>query len=353
MANYAPQWEAVSKQVATLRRTFDADLGTRVVAFNTRGRLLKLKDECRELPAALLLAPAPLVRALVGGSDINHVFASAGDRFLIRSLDGKRTILTVAKTTTLNRIESNIPFLRRLRYVVTETEHDRDVLCQIGLPADAVKLIHPPAIVKEFRPASGPFTILFATSPLNRRHMLSRGVYLLVQVAKSLPSVRFVFAWRKRNLAALRELLSDGAAPNIDVRNGVLDMDELYASAHATVLPGLHSHSLKPCPQSMLDSLGHGKPVLVSRPLSAADLIARGGSGVIFEPTVDGLRQGILELQERYGEYQLRCHSTVRERFSPVVHAERYRRLYDEVLRGIGARGTGSDSLKLRIKGSE
>ncbi len=88
----------------------------------------------------------------------------------------------------------------------------------------------------------------------------------------------------------------------------------------------------KPCPHSGLESLAHGRPVLVSRPTSIAHIVKQTDCGVLFEPTEESLESAILELRRRYDDYQRNCHSTVERRFSPDVFLMRYQRLYESML---------------------
>jgi glycosyltransferase involved in cell wall biosynthesis len=334
MINFAPQWEAASKQITLLRQSLPA-YGHRVVGFNTRGRLFRASDGVRKYPAPLLLLlPSAAVRALIGRHDVAHIFATAGRRLLLRVPNRDRIVLSMAKGGAVERVEQNIDLLRSLRFIVVETEQDRDVLRQVGVDGGAARLIYPGAPVKPYREATGPFTVVYATSPLNRQEMLVKGVYLLIRVAQTLPDVKFILAWRDQNYDDVRRLVREAGTANVEVRNGVLDMDEVYGSAHATILPALHRDSAKPCPQSLLDSMGHGKPVLVSSALPISGVLARNGAAAAFEPTVDAARQAILDLRDSYGDYQARCHATVSTHFSPAVFVERHRQIYEEILQG-------------------
>jgi glycosyltransferase involved in cell wall biosynthesis len=332
MVNFAPQWEAASKQIVLLRSSLRDGYRQRVVAFNTRGRKLRLHAGIRQYPAPLLLLPAGLVRAVIGRHDIAHIFASAGRRLLIRVPRPERVVLSMAKGGAVERVERNADILRSLRFIVVETEQDRDLLRQVGVEDRSARLIYPGAAVKPYREATGPFTIVYATSPLNAGEMLSKGVHLLIRAARSLPDVRFILTWRDQNYQDVCRLVREAGTANVEIRNGVLDMDEVYGSAHATILPGLHRDSAKPCPQSLLDSMGHGKPVLVSTALPIAGVLARNGAAMVFEPTVDAARQAILDLRDNYDQYQRSCHATVRAHFCPDTFVERHRQLYEEIL---------------------
>jgi glycosyltransferase involved in cell wall biosynthesis len=340
MVNYAPRWEAASKTILGLQTALSGDLDARVLGFNTRGTLLKRDGRrSRHLPAPVLLMPKRLLRAIIGDADIFHVFASGGERFLVPKVAGPRAVLSVAKGgSRMRKLERNIPNLRRFRYVIVESRRERDLLGQFGLDAGQVRLIYPGVPLRAYAspPDGTPFTVAFATAPLSSGQLLSRGIHLMVRAAALLPDVRFIFAWRDADYRAVRRLVADAGVTNIDVRNGQLDMAAIYDSAHAVILPGLAHDSLKPCPQSLVESLAHGKPVLVSTPTHVSDVIAESGAGIVFEPRVSELCSAIIDLRDRYAGFQARCHATAAATFSPDVFLAKHRRLYADLLGAAG-----------------
>jgi glycosyltransferase involved in cell wall biosynthesis len=111
-----------------------------------------------------------------------------------------------------------------------------------------------------------------------------------------------------------------------------LTWEKFISLVHATILPGLNSGSLKPTPHSALDSLSHGKPVLISRPSSIAGMIDRNRCGVVFEPSIDQLVQAITHLRNSYNLYQRNCHPTIQNCFSEQFFLKRYREIYEAML---------------------
>jgi glycosyltransferase involved in cell wall biosynthesis len=336
--NYEPGWEAGSKEMQLLAMKLSHRWRIRIVGLNQRGKVFRRENQTLIIPAVFALVAPFFLKFRDSSRHINHVFASAGERFLIPRMDAHRTMLTVSKPAhSLAAIEQNLTVLRRLRYVVVESERDREILRLGGVPDGSLKLIHPGAEVQPYRPAEGQFTILFATSPTANSCMLERGIHLMVQVAKSLQDVRFLLVWRNAHFDSVKKLIAEAETGNVEVRNGMIrDMGAVYDSVHATILPGLEHGSLKPSPQSALDSLAHGKPLLASTPTSISGVVMQNRCGVVFEPAVDALKGAIILLKDRYSEYQKGCHSTVREHFSPRIFLERYQRIYETVGQEIG-----------------
>lgn len=330
--NYMPRWEAASKEVHALSGAASAEFRTHVFALNFRGERLRRTERETILPLPWALGVLPWLSRTARRQDVNHIIASAGERLLVPRFPPERTILTVSKTATLAAIERNLPALRRLRRIVVESERDLDVLRQAGIPDASVALIHPGVTARPYRPAEGPFTLLFATSPFGKHDLLSRGIHLLVQAAAQLPDVRFLLVWRESNVDALQDVIERAGVQNVEIRNGhIPDMGAVYDAVHATVLPGLEHISIKPCPHSAIESLAHGKPLLVSRPSSLSQFVARTGCGVVFEPSVVDVTRAIAELRDTYRAVQPRCQPAVEAEFREDVFRDRYLDLYREV----------------------
>ena len=333
MFNYRPQWEAVSKEIASLVANLGPEIQRSITALNTKDRRWRLRGPEQHVPLPYGLAMLPLLQRQAAGADINHFFGSAGERWLTPVLARHRGVLTVAKdTASLGTIERNAPHLRKYRAIVVQGERDRELLRQAGVPDSHLHLIRPGVPLAIHRAAAAPFTILFASSPLTGHNLLSRGIYLLVRAAARLPHVRFILVWRRHQLAELRALIAECGADNVEVHDGIVeDMGAMYDRAHATVLPGLEHRSYIPCPRSGLESLAHGKPLLVSRFVSIADSVARCRAGVVFEPSLADFERAVEHLRRDYEQYQSCAQPYVQRYFSPAAHLELHRRLYQVV----------------------
>jgi glycosyltransferase involved in cell wall biosynthesis len=331
--NYMPQWEAVSKEIASLRRGLDGEIDGSLLSLNTKDRGLSLRGREKRIPLPHGLPLYPLVKPYASRFDVNHLFASAGERFLTPILSRCNGVLTVAKdTTTLRAFEQNKASFTRLRAIVVQAERDREILRQIGVRDETIRLIRPGIPTAPYREACSPFTILFASSPLAAADFLSRGIYLIARVAALLPDVQFLLVWRTRHLAKLEHIIAAAGVSNITITNGVIDdMPAVYDGVHASILPGLEHRSFIPSPRSGLESLAHGKPLLVSHLVSIAETVARSHCGVAFEPSTAGLKAAILQLRKDYSAYQANTQRYITENFSPSTHLELYRRLYQTI----------------------
>jgi hypothetical protein len=150
-----------------------------------------------------------------------------------------------------------------------------------------------------------------------------------------MPEVQFLLVWRTRHLAKLQGVIAEFGVRNITVMNGVVpDMGAVYDRVHATVLPAMEHQSFIPCPRSGLDSLAHGKPLLVSNFVCLAAGLTQSGAGVAFNPEGEGLELAISRLRDDYARYQSRTHGHMERYFSPAKHLALHRQLYETIADG-------------------
>jgi glycosyltransferase involved in cell wall biosynthesis len=333
--NYMPHWEAASKEAQTLLRTFGSQYTTRLFSLN-QNRRLKLRGHEKYFPLPEALAAFPLFFQIARSHRINHLFSSGGERLLAPRMSRYTSILTICKEPrSVDAFERNRHHLARFQYIVVESRRHKEIMKQCGVEEHRVKLIYPPAAKMDYKPAQGRFKILFASSPPGQHQFLSRGIFMILRVARRLPDVQFTLVWRDRHHQALQALIRDAGVDNVSVINGyVEDMGALYDSTHATVLAGHDHASFKPAPHSALESLGRGKPLLVTPTSSIADIVRKGRCGIVFEPEVSAFEEAVRNLMGHYQEIQGRCHPTVELCFSKEGFIERYRLLYEDLLQG-------------------
>jgi glycosyltransferase involved in cell wall biosynthesis len=337
--NYMPHWEAASKEAQMLLRAFGAQYTTQLFSLN-QNRHLRLRGQEKYLPLPEALAAFPLLYQVARSHRVNHLFSSGGERLLAPRLSQRTSILTICKEPgSIDAFERNRQHLARFQYIVVESRRHKEIMKQCGIDEHRIKLIYPPAAKMVYKPAQGPFKILFASSPPGENQFLSRGIFLILRAAQRLPEVQFTLVWRDRHHEALRGLIREAGVDNVSVINGYVDdMGALYDRTHATVLAGHDYASFKPAPHSALESLGRGKPVLVTPTSSIADIVRKGRCGVVFEPKIASFEEAIRELMGRYQEIQPNCHRTVDLVFSKETFIERYRLLYEELLAGSDVR---------------
>ena len=152
-----------------------------------------------------------------------------------------------------------------------------------------------------------------------------KGTLTLLEVAKRLRDVRFVFAGYG---SAEAEIAKIPNAEYVGFKTGK-DLEMLIRKARLSVLP---SEIYENCPFSVIESQMYGTPVLVSRMGGAPELLSEGGTGETFEPgNVDDLERTIrlmLSDSMRMKEYAKNCLEKDFE--TPDSYYEKLIRIYGE-----------------------
>jgi glycosyltransferase involved in cell wall biosynthesis len=195
-----------------------------------------------------------------------------------------------------------------------------------------VSLLYPGIDLEAFRetpPPSLPWKCVFASSPENEEEIHTKGVDLLLALAEREPSLEITLLWRPfgaRSDAALERVRACGLA-NVNVVCGrVRDMASALASAHFAIAP--FRTGGKPCPNSLLECLAVGRPVLVSSSVDIADLLVSEGCGVSFAPEVEPLRAAFHALTRTYASLRSRARPCAETHFDLEEMIRAYGRIY-------------------------
>ena len=222
--------------------------------------------------------------------------------------------------------------------VVVESSRDREKLIAHGFESSKVKVIYPGVDLSVFNdsvpPPKGRFRILFASSPFSLNYMEPRGVRLLLESAKVKTDVEFVLLWRKRGdtLNRLQQWISEFSLTNVRVvYEDIEQINRMFVDSHATVVPYASEKNTKSCPNSAVESLATGRPVLVSDKVGIADIVQSEKSGVVFQPYVESLVAAITTIQQEYATFQKHARTCANRNFDKKVFLKSYERLYSAV----------------------
>ncbi len=323
--------EAAAAEVALLRRAFPSG-----VAWGLSHRRWALLS-CRRgycLHPRLHLLFRLATRLLEPAFDLHHVFGSLGDWFYLGRPRRRPTVLTVtAHGRPLAR-----PLLERVDRFVVEHPEGRDELGRLGIERRRVRLIFPPVDLTAFAPAPappGPFTVLFASSPEEESWLAARGVPQLLDAAALRPRMRFRLLWRPwgNSEPRVRRWVAERGLGNVELVAGCRqDMARQYQAAHVCVAPFTEKERSKPAPNSVVEGLACGRPVLVTDHVGLADFVREGGAGLSCAATGEALAEGLDRLEAGWGRYSQAARGLAERWFGAGRFLAAYRRLYDEVL---------------------
>jgi glycosyltransferase involved in cell wall biosynthesis len=331
---FESEMEAVASEVALLRRTFPRSVAWGVSP-NHWARL-RWREGCVH-PRLHLLFRAT-TKVLERAFQINHIFGSLGDWFYLQGSRRRPTILTVAAHSTPLASES----LDRVDRFVTEHPGGRDELARLGYNGSRVRLILPPVDLQRFtpRPApQAPFTVLFASSPADEAWLEGRGVRLLLELAALQPRTHFRLLWRPwgNALPIVRKWIQERDLKNVELDVGRQDdMAQQYAQAHMCIAPFTDPHWIKPAPNSVIESMACGRPVLVTPIVGLAEMIQEARAGAVCAATAEALSEQLDRVRVDWESYASAARSLAERWFGADRFLDEYRRLYAEVLNGNG-----------------
>ena len=322
--------EAIASEVALLRRQFPSS-----IAWGLSDRHWALMSWKRGfcLNPRLHLAFRAATSLLEPMFDVNHVFGTIGDWFYLRGQRKRPTIVTAAAVA--DPVETTL--LDQVDCFVAEHPAGRTELQECGIDDDRIRLIMPPVDLQRFSPDTSPpdhFTVLFASSPDNHARLEGRGVRLLVEAARQCPDIKFRLLWRPwgDSLATVEKWIDEFELNNIEIKVGVVqDMAEEYRAAHMTIAPFTQPELCKPAPNSLIESLSSGRPVLCTDRVGMAQLVQESDAGACCSIEVTDVVAGLKRIQSDWKQLSKRARELAEERFDERKFIASYEHIYREL----------------------
>jgi glycosyltransferase involved in cell wall biosynthesis len=327
-----PGKEAISKEIGALR--VDARAQAPLVAYSIANRT-RLSVRSRELTLAGHWWPVLRLAAAVvePHGDVSHVFGGAGSWHLLRAL-GRRPILLTAVVAA-----GNVPMpYGKCARVVVESEAAVDEWAAAGVSRERIELVRPGIDLAHYRPSPnrpGRFTVLFASTPADAAEIDSRGVGLLMDLARARPDLDVLVPWRAwGDVDRAQEAIAARRPPsNFLLQVGdVTDMRQCYAAAHATVVcfaPGVG----KTCPQFVVEGFASGLPCISSLGGGLADLIDRHQAGTVARRDVASLSAAVNRVMAEYGAQSAAARQLAEAEFDVRRFRAQYEAIYSRLSR--------------------
>jgi glycosyltransferase involved in cell wall biosynthesis len=108
-----------------------------------------------------------------------------------------------------------------------------------------------------------------------------------------------------------------------------------YRGVHVTVAPFTDPERCKPVPNSLIESLACGRPVLLTERTGLVAVVREAGAGRVCPPTGEGLAEHLDRLRADWGRYARNARRLAEGRFGVEKFVAGYRRLYAEILPGV------------------
>ncbi|MBN1454109.1 MAG: glycosyltransferase [Anaerolineales bacterium] len=271
-----PDCEALSQEIVSLRQQFTGD----VVYINPNQKL-----PVSIIPRMLFgFHQIRTLRKQEAAFTLHHLYNP--DPFPFPVLRWLRRPVIYTISSGLGSHSPNTAFFNRLAAV---TVYDKRSLQQ--LEAWGIHNAHliPPGInTSRFTctplPLDSGIRVLVASAPWTKAQFHSKGIDALLDAAKQFPKLKLILLWRGVLEDEIQKRIRSLALEDqVQVIHGQVDVNQMLASAHATVALAATSQIIKAYPHSLLDSLAAGKPVLVSRAIPMADYVEETGCGDVVE----------------------------------------------------------------------
>jgi glycosyltransferase involved in cell wall biosynthesis len=321
---------AVSKEVFQLKRYFPGSCAFGVSPHYA----LKLSAAHRSFGVHVSLYPLfrKAIPVLERCFHLNHVYTSLADWHFLSALGRRPIVLTITEPGT----PRDPRLLEKISHVTAESERLAALAVQAGISPDRVSITYPGVDLEVFRetvPPPGPWKCLYASSPENIGEMHSKGVDLLLDLAAVEPQLQITLLWRPFGPDSERALdqVRQRGLPNVIIRRGrIKDIHRWFGQFHFTIAP-YRSYG-KPCPNSVVESMAAGRPVLVAKYVDIGDLIRREGAGLVFEPTLASLREAFRLMREKYPSLQGNARRCAEKYFDLRRMIRTYKQLYKRLL---------------------
>ena len=325
-----PQREAIAQDIAALSASTQA----RVVHMTPPERVRAIYPE--RLFGLWLL---PQLKKLAEHTDVFHVFHAHPRFFVLLKWLRKPVIYSVVSGLRANVPPSNAALFNRLARVVVSNGRDVQRLTQWGIhnasvirPGIALErffVAAPPAI--ESNQSSQPFRLFMGSAPWTLPDFQRKGVDSLLAVLRGMPQLHITFLWRgflyEDMLARVR---AQGLEGRVTVLNERVDVAAQLRAAHAAILVASDASIIKAYPNSLMEAIACGRPVIISQLIPMSDDIAMHGCGVVVpDVSAPTLESAIHNLMTHYTRYQQAAMTYPVQQFSRERWLGEYLALYE------------------------
>jgi glycosyltransferase involved in cell wall biosynthesis len=217
------------------------------------------------------------------------------------------------------------------------------LLIKLGIKENKIYLLYPGVDLDRFQPAAiAPsltnIKILFATFPRSKEELEARGVDFIIDKARLHPELTFHLLGRKwdggyTSLNIAKALINKNNLKNVITTNSIVaDMSQIYKAHHFTIIPYTQSDGGKECPNSLIESLACGVPILISNISPFAYFVQENKCGAVFSFNENDFIFAIEECLENYELLRKNARNAAVNYFDQQKVFQFYDDLYKEII---------------------
>lgn len=168
------------------------------------------------------------------------------------------------------------------------------------------------------------FTITFASAPMTESAFDNKGIDLLLEGFKRFSEVvdaKLIIIWRREKYTGLlyimENLIKDYCLEGkVEIINEEIeDMRSIYANSHTTILVNRNHKNTPNYPQSLLEALGVGRPIITSNVNEIADIILKEDIGSVCELNCEAVYDAMMDCYANYSQKQLNTRDIIKKYF--------------------------------------
>lgn len=330
---WRPGLEALSNEVSCVRSALAPDAPVISFSGGQRSRLT-LDDRVVMLSARRRLVLRGLAAVVEPRGALTHAWGAIDDWHFLRNLGRRPLIFTVAFGGPLRDLPHYAPVSR----FMVESTGLAQRLQQAGVEASRIRVVYPGVDLETFSPGPAPpgdarFRIVFASAPAHVTEFADRGIPRLVELARACPDIDVALLWREWGDGGAATRAFAALAPPANVRletRGGRTMTDVYRGAHAVAC--LYAEGFgKTTPNSVVEGLACGRPVLVSPACGIADVVTQMGAGHAVR-TLDEAVAAVRALQADWHGASARARAAAQRHFDVRQFLSAYRAAYADLL---------------------
>lgn len=236
-------------------------------------------------------------------------------------LNLKKCIPVVTSIPFVNEsVENKIKKLApKLKGIIAQSNRTKNQLISMGVDPSKIMLMYPLIDLSKFKYSEPPplnrFKILFASSPnlevSGEDNFGDKGVPLLLEAFKEFlkeENALLYVLWRGKYKRELYQMINRlDLKEHVEVIDKVVDMPEMYAKMHVTVVPFLNLWRSPEIPLSAVESLACGRPVVATDVGEIAELVQKYRCGCVAKPLKNEFLMVLKECKRNYEVYQGNC----------------------------------------------
>jgi glycosyltransferase involved in cell wall biosynthesis len=236
--------------------------------------------------------------------DIFHIFFPYLANFRFFQYLSKPIIYTIISGKDVRRLPRSGPPCT----LVVSSLHEAEILrsrgildvhvVRPGIDLSRIRVTPPPELDSEF-------VLLAGSAPWIRRQFDTKGFNLLLKVLKRLPKIKLICLWRGKLFREWSELVqSFGLADRVEIIQERADISGILSRCHAAVVLSATPDLVKSYPNSLMEALAAGRPVLISRCNPMSYYVDDNGCGKVIEDfRLEELIAAIVEIMDEYSTF--------------------------------------------------